>query len=330
MRSSTLLLALLPSATLALAAGFTTFQDPFEQAFTVDVPQGWTVKGGLFRLGYSDVRPMLDLSSPDGRINIRFGDVAIPAYYVPDQLHPTEGDNYDLGAQAQLTIARYRTGQQYAAIYSAGRFKGVCANPASRQPDAGPPLQDPPQDPPALQNTSGQTASRCDSNRVTYVYATTSLFQGFWTVRTLASFIAPADQAANARSILVRCAASFKVTPRWRQRQKQMDQDAIAYQQARQQQRRRDLSQQVAQFEMQMQGMRNQVGAFERQQARQAGQVESVGNTLTGLTPTVDPLGNPRTVFTGSKNGYWIDGNGRVVNSDLSPGAGWRELKPTQ
>jgi SAM-dependent methyltransferase len=27
------------------------FQDPFEHAFTVDVPKGWTAKGGLFRLG---------------------------------------------------------------------------------------------------------------------------------------------------------------------------------------------------------------------------------------------------------------------------------------
>lgn len=32
------------------------FQDPFEHAFTVDVPKGWTAKGGLFRLGYSDAR----------------------------------------------------------------------------------------------------------------------------------------------------------------------------------------------------------------------------------------------------------------------------------
>ncbi len=43
------------------------FQDPFEHAFTIEVPQGWTVKGGLFRVGYSDYRPMLDLQSPDGK-----------------------------------------------------------------------------------------------------------------------------------------------------------------------------------------------------------------------------------------------------------------------
>lgn len=312
----------------AFAADWTTFQDPLEQAFTVDVPQGWTVKGGLFRLGYSDTRPMIDMRSPDGRINIRLGDAAIPVYFVPNQAHSKEGDIYDLGAQAQMTVARYRSGQEYAALYATSRFETVCSNAAARQPDAGPPLQSVPSDTAPVKSSSGQAASRCDANRVTYVYATTSLYQGFWVVQTLGSFSAPADQAALARSILVRCAASFKLTAQWRERQKQMDAQAIAYQQARQQQRRRELSQQVAQFEMKMQSMRNQVSGFERQQAKQAAQVESVGNILTGVTQTVDPLGNPRTVYTGPKSGYWTNGQGKVVNSDLSPGAGWSELKP--
>ncbi len=77
-----------------------------------------------------------------------------------------------------------------------------------------------------------------------------------------------------------------------------------------------------------MQSMKNQVHAFERQQAKQAAQVETVGNILTGITPTIDPLGNPRNVWTGPKNGYWIDGKGQVMNSDTSRGAGWRPLQP--
>ena len=314
----------------AFAADWTNFQDPLEQSFTADVPQGWIVKGGLFRLGYSDARPMIDMRSPDGRINVRFGDVAIPSYFVPNPYHPKEGDIYDLGAQAQMTVANYRSGQEFAALYASARFKDVCSKPVARQPDAGPPLQSLPADAPPVKSSSGQAAYRCDANRVTYVYATTSLYQGFWVVQTLGSFTASPDQAALARSILARCAASFKISPQWRERQKQMDAQAAAYQQARQQQRRRELSQQVAQFEMKMQSMRSQVSGFERQQAKQAAQVESVGNILTGVTQTVDPLGNPRTVYTGPKSGYWTNGQGRVVNSDSSPGAGWSELKQVQ
>jgi len=314
----------------ALAADWTSFQDPLEQAFTLDVPQGWTVKGGLFRLGYSDARPMIDLRSPDGRTNLRLGDVAIPSYFVPNPFHPKEGDVYDLGAQARMTVANYRSGQDFAALYAPMRFKDVCSNPVARQPEAGPPLQGLPEEGPTLKSSSGEAAYRCDSNRVTYVYAATALYQGFWIVRTLGSFIAPADQAALARSILTRCAASLKIAAQWREMQKKMDAEALAYQRARQQQRLRELSQQVAQFELKMQSMRNQVSGFERQQAKQAAQVESVGNILTGVTKTVDPLGNPRTVDTGPKGEYWTNGQGRVVNSDSSPGAGWTELKPVQ
>src|SRR5580704_8341671 len=74
------------------------FTDPLEQAFTLEVPQGWTVKGGMFRLGYSDHREMVDMTSPDGKINIRIGDLSIPVYFLPNQSH-REGEVYDMGAQ---------------------------------------------------------------------------------------------------------------------------------------------------------------------------------------------------------------------------------------
>ena len=89
------------------------YEDPLEKAFTLDVPSGWTIKGGMFRLGYSDHRAMVDMTSPDGKINIRLGDLAIPTYFLPNQFHH-EGEVYDLGAQAQGRVARYRTGQEFA------------------------------------------------------------------------------------------------------------------------------------------------------------------------------------------------------------------------
>ena len=52
---------------------------------------------------------------------------------------------------------------------------------------------------------------------------------------------------------------SFKLSPQWVQYQKRMDQ---------------------------------------RQHSRQAAQMESFDNILTGITPTMDLLGNPRDVWT--------------------------------
>ena len=47
---------------------YVKFEDPFEHAFTAEVPEGWEAKGGVYRLGLSDARVVLDLRSPDGKI----------------------------------------------------------------------------------------------------------------------------------------------------------------------------------------------------------------------------------------------------------------------
>ena len=309
------------------------FEDPFEQAFTVDVPQGWTIRGGLFRLGYSDYRPMIDLVSPDGSINIRSGDVAVPTYFLLTPTHPRDGEAADLGAQAQGIYAKYRTGKDYAGLYALAHFKTVCKTLTPEQVDqAAPGKKDPNAAPESPQNSRGAIGYRCDSSgksRDAYVYARTVLSSNLWQVKALISYIAPADQVPQVRNIIAHLSETFQVNPKWVAYQKQMDDEGYQYQVQRQQQRRAALAQQVQQFEAKMQSMRNQVNAFERHQAAQAAQVESWGNTLTGLTPTVDPLNNEtRLVWTGPNNGYWINGQGTVVNSNLSPGPGFHELQP--
>jgi hypothetical protein len=54
--------------------------------------------------------------------------------------------------------------------------------------------------------------------------------------------------------------------------------------------------------------------------------LEAVEIRRAGLHELVDPLGNPRDVWTGPKNGYWTNGTGRVINSDVSPSAGWQRM----
>jgi hypothetical protein len=312
-----------------------SFQDPFEKAFTLEVPRGWTAKGGLFRMGYSDERPMVDLTSPDGRINVRLGDVSIPVYTSPVQFHP-EGTVYDLGAQAQLIVARYRQGPEFAALYSRVRFYRICQNPVADTADLGPDMPDyiPADGPPPAQTSAGQIASHCTTDqgqRVALAFARTSLLSGgIWTATTLGSFFAPPDQVGLARSVLEHCARTFTLSPEWIERQKQMDADALVYQRARQQRRMQELAAQVQQFDAQMQAMRSQVDSFRRRQDAQAAQVTSFTQALRGVTPTLDPLtGESREVWTGAQANYWSNGNGGVANSALSPGAGWHQLQVT-
>jgi hypothetical protein len=317
----------------AAVSGWIKFEDPYEHAFTAEVPQGWTVKGGIFRLGYSDSRPMLDMISPDGKTQIRFGDVAIPSYSVPNQYHAREGEPYDLGAQAQMTVARYRSGQDFAQLYAIQRFVRLCQKLDPQAADTTSPVRDyvPPGAPSPSQSSGGQVNYRCDTSqgaRVAYVYAKTSLFGSLWQVTSLASFLAPPEGVADARAILLHASQTFQLIPEWIERQKQMDAEGLQYQRARQQQRLYALGQQVQQFEQRMHAMQNQVNAFERQQNAQARQVESFGNLLTGIQPTTDPLGNERDAWIGPNSNYWTNGTGTIVNSNNPPGAGWQQLKP--
>jgi hypothetical protein len=319
-------------ASSAPGIAWETFQDPLEQAFSLDVPKGWTIKGGMFRLGYSDHRAMVDITSPDGKVNVRLGDVSIPAYFLPNQFHH-EGEVYDLGAQAQGIVAKYRNGQEFASAYGKGRFSGECQSLTEQQSDAPPPFK-------ADATAAGVGVKEYSDGSVTYTcttaqgamtafaYTQTSLYEGLWQVTAITSFLAPSDQVAVARNIVAQSAKSLKFAPAWIQKQSELDQEALVYQRQRQQARIRALSQQVAQFESKMQSMQNQVAAFERGQARQAAQVEDFTNALIGITPTTDPFGNRHDAWTGPKSSYWSNpATGQTVNSDTLPVPGWQPLK---
>jgi hypothetical protein len=308
------------------------FTDPLEQAFTLEVPQGWTVKGGMFRLGYSDHRQMVDMTSPDGKINIRLGDISIPPYFLPNQSH-LEGEVYDLGAQAQGRVARYRTGKEFSAAYGKVRFAHVCTTLNSRQSNLPPitkPIESVREISAASKTSDGEATFSCESAkeaRIAYVFSQTAPSGGLWQVSNLVSYVAPDAQVSETRSIIEHSEKTFVLSPAWIQKQKQLDEQALVYQRERQQARMRQLSEQVAQFEARMQAMQNQVTQFERGQAQRQGQFQGFDNVVAGVTPTADPFGNARDVMTGPKNSYWRNpATGETVNVDKSPGPGWQQL----
>lgn len=313
---------------MAPAESWTVFQDPMEKAFALEVPQGWSVKGGMFRLGYSDERPMVDLTSPDGRINVRLGDLAIPQYTVPSQNHSREGDVVDLGAQAQLVVARYRSGPEFAVLYSHVRFTQQCqqATGDGVNVDFAVPNYMP-QDGQSTQTSTGEIAYRCGTGgaqRIAFAYARTSAKGSLWSAPALGSFISTPDRVNEARAVLLHCAQTLKLNSQWLQQQKQLDDFAIQYQRARQQKCAKAMTAQMRQFEAQMQTMRKQMALFEQHQMASDG----MSQALRGVTVTIEPFAcQARQVWTGTKSTYWTNGSGAVVNTDLSPGGGWRQIE---
>ena len=61
-------------------SGFTKWSDPKEGAFSVDVPTGWKVAGGIKRVAPTDVRQTVVAQSPDQNMTVVFGDVSLPLF----------------------------------------------------------------------------------------------------------------------------------------------------------------------------------------------------------------------------------------------------------
>jgi hypothetical protein len=325
------------SARTDAGIAWTQYQDPNEHAFTLDVPRGWTVKGGMFRFGYSDARLMVEMRSPDGKVEIQLGDARVPVYVLPVQFHTREGEPYDLGAQGQMIIGRYHTGPEFAALYSETRFHGECRNP---QPDAtAPEFIAPdygPDDTSVKESSSGQITYRCESDggpRVAFVYVKTASYGTIWAVPAIASYLVPPDQVSAARDILRHGAESFHLTPEWLQYKARLDAEGMEYQRERQQRRMVELQQQEQAFAAKMQAMRSQADAFEQHMAQERGQFQKMDDVINGVTATTDPLtGETRKVWTGTQDNYWVNGLGQVVNSHSNPAPdqNWHQLQVGQ
>jgi hypothetical protein len=314
-----------------------SFQDPAEQAFTIDVPRGWTVKGGLYRLGFFDYRPMIDITSPDGKVNVRYGDAGVPPYSLPDRQHPKEGAQIVMDAQAQMTVAGYRSGDAYARSYAQSRFSGDCQHPVAGPEQAGlssfkaasVPQGD------ISEESEGHASFRCDGKNGpidVFVYARTLRHKGtaIWTVTPVVSFLSPQDQRQIVWEQAARFAQSFKINPAWVQHQSEMDRQGVEYARALAEGKMRAFSQQVQQFHARMQAMSAQVAGFEGRMNAQAAQVQGFDDALVGITRTIDPLtGDQRQVWTGQSNQYWTNGKGQVISSPTAPGPDFRPLQTT-
>jgi hypothetical protein len=316
------------------SGGWSKVEDPVERAFTMDVPQGWKWSGGAYRLGYGDIRVMVDVVSPDGKINLRYGDVwfAQP-YAVPNQFH-REGEAQDLGAIGQGTYAAYRTGQEFAELYARQTFRGECKSLTPQTTD--PPLvKDTAMHRQGNEQTSeGEASFRCETPqgvKIAYAFAKTTMTtsQPFanappstsWATPVLVSYLAPPDQMSIAVSIARHFGESFQLSPKWKQYQNEMDRQGTAYAIARAQRR---MTQQQEQFASFTQRMNKQVSHFQQGQASRQSQVDGFLHALNGVVPTSDV--NHPLVEQGTHQGKWNCG-GQIYDSDLPPRAGCTQIR---
>ncbi len=305
------------------------YTDSAEGAFSMEVPLGWQVQGGMYRFGYFDVRWMMDVRSLDGKVIIRIDDPNVPPYVLPGPHSGPAGHAAIKPQMYQMMVDNYQQAAPYAASYAKRRFAGFCKFLTPRQSDWTPTM-------PASWNggssdkmTQATVTYDCatsDGPRIVTVFARNTLHpdSGLWQVDPILSIIATPDLTASAQSMTQHMIDSWQVNPQWQQHQQQMTTQGLAQMRASFGQ---FLQQMQAYHQQREAAMNQQVSHFESQQHAQAQQVSDWGEMLTGLTTVSDPAtGTKFQIFSGPKANNYINGNGVVVNSNFSPGPWFHQV----
>jgi hypothetical protein len=108
------------------------YTDSAEGAFSIDVPVGWQIQGGMYRFGYFDVRWMIDARSLDGKTILRLSDANVPPYVPPGPHTGPEGQPYVKPQQFQMVVAKVQSADSYAELYAKHRFSEVCKSMTPR------------------------------------------------------------------------------------------------------------------------------------------------------------------------------------------------------
>ena len=220
-------------------SGYTTFTDPLEDAFTVQVPSGWRTVGGLARRSALEINAFVRSLSPDKMTYLLIGEPTLLSYVPPNQMRNTlgyrEGKLFDSGVGGISQVLHYMPGAEFARLYGQTVLSGLCSGLAFSGSRERPDMAQNadklvPTVVPSI-STGGEARFTCRHNgqeTEARVEAVTRVTRDniMWNVIFLKGFLAPADQADAADELLARVGGSFKFNPAWLQRQSNLDQQA--------------------------------------------------------------------------------------------------------
>jgi hypothetical protein len=226
---------------------WTQFVDPAEHAMAIDVPTGWTAKGGVMRINAFLATPWVQVTSPDGSIEVFISDPTLPSYRVTGQ-KVAEGTMVPGGAPGlpQLMALDYRPAAEFAKYYAPGALANAgCADAevtgtqampdvakldydrsvaATRGLKSNIPFPHPPHE-------AGLATFTCQSGGLTLsagvIADTTEPGQSpFWSAQ-VSGYLTTQGQEDWALAILQHMGASIQPNPQWQQAMLDAGQDEI-------------------------------------------------------------------------------------------------------
>lgn len=116
--------AMIPARSMG-RLGYVAWKDPLQGAFTMEVPAGWKVTGGMYQFAPVDQRLQVDAGSPDGSMHIQIGDARLTPLSAPGPSSQTrglhEGQSYEVNG-ITYTILRSMNGAQFSRLYVQSRL----------------------------------------------------------------------------------------------------------------------------------------------------------------------------------------------------------------
>jgi len=226
------------------AIRYQPWQDPVENAFSIDIPRGWSANGGTYRRASVDLVHVLQAISPDQKMKVQFNDQNLPVFAIPSQMLLwsgfREGSWYSPGYGVNMLVKRYLPGQHFLLEYLSQNYgqnlSGFSIVAQKDRPDivanfnkiwthlASGGI--------TFTRHAGDAAFRFTQNGepfVGYGLAVTQVVQamamgggGNWNVELLLIYLCPEDQADSAREIASHMFQSIRMNPTWVASQQQL------------------------------------------------------------------------------------------------------------
>jgi hypothetical protein len=312
---------------------WTSFSDPNEQAFTAEVPAGWTVKGGLVRHTSTDPSILIRMVSPDRRSYLMIGDPGVTLWTTPAH------SMFGRGPSGPATRA-YLSGAEFARNYVDQSIPSVCANPVVTGQKARPDLAQGPWTKvnPQAHHDGGEATFTCQMGgapaqgivaAATYIYQMPGNFGGnLWTADFLAGVVAPPGRYDAGVDMVRHVVASLHINAGWMQRQQQATAQAAraidaATQRTMQAARALDRTtqQNIANGDQIIASQQRRMHASDQQE-------ESFDRLITGVSPYADSNGNVHDM-SNIPAGHWINSGGGTATTNGAlppPGVGWETM----
>jgi hypothetical protein len=294
--------------------------DPRENAFVLDVPDGWRTEGGMFRYASNDTRVGIVAASPDNQILVQIGDANLPPFIEPSPMLVSsgfpEGGWYSPGYGLRMMVRRFLPAPYFLNEYVRSKLPAMCQQPQVEQP------RDRPDTVQAINainarfgvagsatlTTGGEISFACEKNGQPYrgyYFATTQLDRtagmpgGTWHLEILAGYLAPAPRADEALSIGAHMLSSFQFNPRWQA----MQGNIIA-----------NTTQIVSQTNNAISDMI--YSGHESRAAIEDDIARKRRNATLGLDDVIDTSTGEKLKVESGANYYWMDYRGNIVGTD--------------